>query len=175
MAFLCKANFVLFRFKSSDPHVKMKLFQAYCLSFYGSSLWRLDCPELNSLSVAFNNVIRRIWNLPQRSHTSVVHCLGSTGGIHNIIFSRFCTMFNACISYASPLIRSIFTVSAQSCNSNFIGYNFLYGHTHCKHYKHGYIVCSQLMREIRSEEFYIPGFSTDELDIIVSTSSTMQL
>ena len=81
MAFLHKANFVLFQFKSSDPHVKMKLFQAYCLSFYGSSLWRLDCPELNSLSVAFNNVIIRIWNMPQRSHTSVVHCLGSTGGI----------------------------------------------------------------------------------------------
>ena len=101
----------------------MKLFQAYCLSFYGSSLWRLDCLELNSLSVAFNIVIRRIWNLPQRSHTSVAHCLGSTGGIHNIIFSRFCTMFNACISHASPLIRSIFTVSAQSCNSNFIGYS----------------------------------------------------
>ena len=126
MAFVCKANFVLFRFKSSDLHVKMKLFQAHCLSFYGSSLWRSDCPELNSLSVAFNNVIRRIWNLPQRSHTSVVHCFGSTG---NITFSRFCTMFNACVSHASPLIRSIFTVSAQSCNSSFIGYNFLYGHT----------------------------------------------
>ena len=116
MAFLHKANFVLFRFKSSDPHVEMKLFQAYCLSFYGSSLWRLHCPELNSLSVFFNNVIRRIWNLPQRSHTSVVHCLRSTEGIHNIIFSRFCTMFNACISHASPLIRSIFRVSAQSCS-----------------------------------------------------------
>ena len=31
MAFLRIANFVLFQFKSSDPHVKMKLFQAYCL------------------------------------------------------------------------------------------------------------------------------------------------
>jgi len=31
MAFLRKAKFVLFQFKSSDPHVKMKLFQAYCL------------------------------------------------------------------------------------------------------------------------------------------------
>ena len=141
------------------------------LSFlYGSSLWRLDCPELNSLSVAFNNVMRRIWNLPQRSHTSIVHCLRSTGGIHNIIFSRFCTMFNA---HASPLIRSIFKVIAKSCSSNFIGYNLLYGHTHCKHYKHDDIVCSQLIREICSDEFYIPGFSTDKLDIIVSTSSTM--
>ena len=78
--------------------------------------------------------------------------LGSTRGIHDIIFSRFCMMF---ISHASCLFRSIFTVSAQSCNSNFIGYNFLYGHTHCKHYKHGYIVFSQLIREIRSDEIYI--------------------
>ena len=130
------------------------------------------CPELNSLSVAFNNVIRRIWNLPQRSHNSVVYCLGSTGGIHS---TRFCMMFSACISHASPLICSIFTVTAQSYNSNFIGYNFLYSHTPCKHYKHDHVAFSQLFREIRSDEFYIPGFSTDELDITVSTSSTMQL
>ena len=174
MAFCAKLTLFCFGL-NPDSHVKMKLFQAYCLSFNGSSLWRLDCPELNSLSVAFNNVIRSIWNMPQRSHTLVVHCLGSTGGIHNNIFSRFCMMFNACISHASPLIHSVFTVSAQPCNSNFIGYNFLYGHTHCKQYKHGYIVCSQLIREIHSDKFYIPGFSTDELDIIVSTSSTMQL
>ena len=41
--------------------------------------------------------------------------------------------------------------------------------------EHGYIVFSRLIREICSDEFYIPGFSTDELDIIVSTSSAMQL
>ncbi len=35
MAFLRKANFVRFRFKSTDPLVKMKLFQAFCLSLYG--------------------------------------------------------------------------------------------------------------------------------------------
>ena len=93
-------------------------------------------------------------------------------GIHDIIFSRFCMMFNACISHASHLIHSIFTVSAHSCNSNFIGYNFLYGHTHCKHCKHIHCLYSRLIRKIRSDEFYIPGFSTDH---IVSTSSTMQL
>ena len=31
MALLRKAKFVLLQFKSSNPHVKMKLFQAYCL------------------------------------------------------------------------------------------------------------------------------------------------
>ena len=40
-------------------------------------------------------------------------------------------------------------------------------------YMHGHIAFSRLIKEIRSDEFYIPGFSTDELDIIVSTSYTI--
>ena len=36
------------------------------------------------------------------------------------------------------------------------------------------MVTLQLIKEIRSDELYIPGFSTDELDIIVSTSSTIK-
>ncbi len=60
MAFLRKANFVLFRFKGTDSLVKMKLFQAYSLSFYDCPLWRLDCAELKSLNTSFNNVVRRI-------------------------------------------------------------------------------------------------------------------
>ena len=79
MSFIRKANTVLFRFKCTDPLTKMKLFQSYCFSLYGSCLWRLDCEELNSLSASFNNIIRRIWNLPRISRTSIV-------GIHNIVY-----------------------------------------------------------------------------------------
>ena len=46
-----------------------RLFHAYSLALYGSSLWRLDCPDLHSLNVSFNNVIRRIWNLPRNCCT----------------------------------------------------------------------------------------------------------
>ena len=82
MSFIRKANTVLFRFKCTDPLTKMKLFQSYCLSLYGSCLWRLDCEELNSLSVS---IIRRIWNLPRISHTSIVHSVGSVVSIHIIV------------------------------------------------------------------------------------------
>ena len=76
MSFIRKANTVLFHFKCTNPLTKMKLFQSYCLSLYGSCLWKLDCEELNSHSVSFNNIIRRIWNLPHTSHTSIVHSSG---------------------------------------------------------------------------------------------------
>ena len=38
MSFIRKANTVLFHFKCTDPLNKMKLFQSYCLSQYGSCL-----------------------------------------------------------------------------------------------------------------------------------------
>jgi len=130
-SFLRKANGVLFRFSFADVTTKMRLFQSFCLSLYGCALWKLDSAALNSFSVAFHNVIRRIWNLPRRSHTAIVQSLASTGGIHNIVYSRFCGLFRSASVHSSGLIRSIFSDSAQTCNSNFIVYNvFVWSHSH---------------------------------------------
>ena len=108
MSFIRKANTVLFRFKCTDPLTKMKLFQSYCLSLYGSCLWRLDCEELNSLSASFNNIIRRIWNLPRISCTSIVHSVGSVVGIHNIVYNRFSSLCTSALASfpGSPRART---------------------------------------------------------------------
>ena len=50
-----KANYVLVTFSSVH-----KLYQSYCLSLYGSSLWSLSCSALRSLEVAFNYILRKI-------------------------------------------------------------------------------------------------------------------
>ena len=63
-----KANYVLVTFPSVGPLVLTKLYQSYCLSLYSSCLWSLSCPALHSLEVAFNNILRKIWKLPRRSH-----------------------------------------------------------------------------------------------------------
>ena len=107
MSFICKANIVLFHFKCTDPLTKMKLFQSYCLSLYGSCLWRLNCEELNSLSVSFNNIIRRIWNLPGISHTSIVHSVGSVVCIHNIVYIRFSSLCSTAMFHSSSLVCTI--------------------------------------------------------------------
>ena len=162
MSFICKANTVLFHFKCTDPRTKMKLFQSYCFSLYGSCLWRLDCEELNSLSASFNNIIRRIWNLPRISRTSIV-------GIHNIVYDRFSSLCTSALFHPSSLVHTIFTDSSRTCNSNFIGYNCLYGASHCKSYSSSHHVTNgNLVREIRSTHTFIPHFSHSELEAIVS-------
>ena len=94
MPFIRKANSVLYCFRATDPVTKMRLFHAYCLSLYGCSLWRLDCPALRSLGVAFNQVIRRIWHLPRNYHTAIVHSVGLISSIFNIVFARFRKFFH---------------------------------------------------------------------------------
>ena len=107
MVFIRQANSVLFRFKGCDPETKMKLFNAYCLSLYGYALWRLDAPVIRSLHVSFNNVIRRIWNLPHNCHTSIAHAVRLTKSIYNIIYSRFIRLRSTALSHPSSFIRSV--------------------------------------------------------------------
>ena len=35
-------------------------------------------PEIRSLETAYNNLIRKIWNLPRRCHTAILHHVAST-------------------------------------------------------------------------------------------------
>ena len=174
MSFIHKANTVLFRFKCTNPLTKMKLFQSYCLSLYGSCLWRLDCEELNSLSVSFNNIIRRIWNLPRISRTSIVHLVGSVVSIHNIVYNKFSSLCTSAMPHPSSLVRTIFTDSSRACNSNFIGYNCSYGTSRCKSYACVHIAMGNLIREIRSTHSFIPHFSHSELEPIVSAAVSLQ-
>ena len=70
------------------------------------------------------------------------------------------------MSHSSPFVRSVFVVSLQSCNSNFIGYNVLFGSRQCKSYSSDDAM-GQLIREIRSTHHHIPNFSPPELNAIV--------
>ena len=47
-----KANLMLYTFSAADPVVKSRLLQSYCLSLYGSALWKLLCPAIHSIEVS---------------------------------------------------------------------------------------------------------------------------
>jgi len=46
---------MIYTFSADDPVVKSRLLQSYCLSLYGSALWKLSCPAIHSIGVSFNN------------------------------------------------------------------------------------------------------------------------
>ena len=71
---VCRSNRMLQTFTGVYPFVKTKLLNAFCLSLYGSSLWKLSCKSISIIEVSLNKVLRKVWHLPRNSHTAIVHC-----------------------------------------------------------------------------------------------------
>ena len=55
-----KSNCLITYFPSVGPVILTKLFQSYCLSLYGCSLWKLSNPTIQNIEVAFNKILRKI-------------------------------------------------------------------------------------------------------------------
>jgi hypothetical protein len=124
-----KANSVLCKFSALDPFVKCFLIKSYCLSLYGSPLWSLSSSSIKLIEVALNKLLRKVWNLPHKSHTGIVHCTAQIPTVSNMLYDRFCSLFSCAISSYSSVVRSVFADSAQYVYS-FTGYNFVYGYDH---------------------------------------------
>ena len=129
----CKANSILCTFHCADPVVKTFLIQSFCLSLYGGILWKLNTSGINRLEVALNKILRKIWHLPPRSHSSIVHIVAQVNTVKNLLYYRFLTFLKNTLSSPSPLVRSVFH---DTCHLAYFfnGYNSRYGHTHLKFY-----------------------------------------
>ena len=85
------------------PLTKTKLMQSFCLiSLYGSSLWKACSAELRSLEVAFYNLLRKIWNLPLRCHTGILHC------VNNVVIDRCSKLVISAKKAGSQLLTDVF-------------------------------------------------------------------
>ena len=144
-----KANFLLHTLHSTDVLTKTFLFKSYCLPLYGCSLWSLGSPSIKTIDVALNKILRKVWKLPSRSHTGVVHCVARVSTISNILFQRFHSLLSKASSSSSTLIRTIFRDSTFHPFS-FAGYNFCCGHHHLREYTTAEINKGLLIRSIRN-------------------------
>ena len=84
------------------------LLRSFCLSLYGCALWRLDSKAITGIEVAFNKVLRRIWNLSFNSHTRIVHCAIRLFSIFNLISARSSFLLFSALSSSSFPIAFIF-------------------------------------------------------------------
>ena len=105
----------------------------YCLSLYGCPLWSLSSKSLNCLQIVLNKILRKVWNLPIRSHLSVVHCIARVPSVTNIFLSRFDRLLFPVPQLTSPIVSLIFDQVAV-LPYNFLGYNNLYGENYFKIY-----------------------------------------
>ena len=143
-----KANSLLCTFKFLDPLIMTFLLKFYCLSLYGCCLWSLNTPAIRIIEIALNKVLRKIWHLPSRAHTGIVHCVAQVHTISNMLYDRFQLFLSKASSSSSSLIRSIITESGYHVNC-FTGYNLHYGHSHVRHFYNSDINRAIIIRSIR--------------------------
>ena len=128
-----KANLIMNTFRFSDPFVLTYLFKTYCLSLYGSNLWSLSSNTLKHLQVSINKILRKIWNLPPNSHTSIVLETAGLSFLSNMIINRFEKFIFVCMESGNPIVKLITCDSVCLAYSS-IGYNFMYNQLHLNHF-----------------------------------------
>ena len=68
-----RSNYLIRTFSRCCLQVKTMLFSAYCSSLYCAPLWvSFKCTSIRKLSVAYNNVFRRLLSLPRRCSASAM-------------------------------------------------------------------------------------------------------
>ena len=68
--FVIKVNSFLGDFTNVSAAVKFDLFQSYCMSFYGSNI--CDLGNIECMYTEWRKAIRRIWNVPYRTHSNLL-------------------------------------------------------------------------------------------------------
>ena len=144
-----KANSLFCIFRVVDPFVKCFLFKSYCLSLYGCSLWSHSSSSLKLCEVALKKSLRKLWCLPRKSHSTIVHCVAQIDTISAIALSRFHSLRCSALSSSSPLVKSVFSVSSSIVYS-FTGYNSVYGANHVIDYSYSDLSIAYMIRRIRN-------------------------
>jgi hypothetical protein len=97
-------NKVLYNFRKVDCQTKTRLVKAYCTSFYGAELWDLSQSNIESLCIAWRKGIRRVWQLPNTTHSALIPYLSDTLPLLDMFYLRMLNFVYRCLRSASPLI-----------------------------------------------------------------------
>ena len=127
--------------------VKSKLLQVYCLALYGSALWNISSGSLKTIEVAFNNILRRIWSVPQHTHTRILHCLAGLSSVFKMVLARSKSLIYSASSSSFP-VSVIFHEASQLAHT-FAGFNNLFGLCYTKNYFPEDRLCADTIRGYR--------------------------
>lgn len=100
-------NNVLCYFGKLDYSVKIKLLKSYCSSLYGSVLWDLSNPCIESVCTSWRHGLRRIFGLPYNAHSFLLPVLSCSLPVIDELFKRSVLFAQRCLTSDCALIRSV--------------------------------------------------------------------
>ena len=88
----CRLNSLLADFSHCDSVTLSILFKTYCMNLYGSQMWRYNDKTTRSFYTCWRKAIRRLYNIPYRTHNILVHHIINSYPIDVVLEKR-------CIKY----------------------------------------------------------------------------
>jgi len=82
-------------FKCIPTDTMYFLFKTYCMPLYGSQLWDLSSPATNKFYVAWRKSIRYLFDLPRRTHCSLLNYICDDAQISYQMCCRFLNFFKS--------------------------------------------------------------------------------
>ena len=109
--FVCKVNSFLANFPNVSSLVKNSLFQQYCMSLYGTNSCMLDHHNIKEVQVAWRKAIRRVWNLPYKTHRALLPHVAEQFPIDVVMYKRFVNHFISGLSHENKSVSQVFKSS----------------------------------------------------------------
>ena len=119
--FIGKANSVIANFRTVQRDVCTQIFNSQCCSFYGCEAWKLYHPDVNAFFTTWRKAVRRLWNLPYTTRSSLLPHLMKCKPIQQQIYQRCLAMCTAMLKSENEKINFISNLSLK--NSGIIGQN----------------------------------------------------
>jgi hypothetical protein len=102
-----QVNKILCNFRNVNCLTKTRLVKAYCTSFYGAEIWDLSHSGIESICTAWRKGIRRIWQIPNNTHSAVLPGLCNTMPLIDMFYKRMLNFVYKCLTSKSLLVNFI--------------------------------------------------------------------
>ena len=103
--------------KCPYPIVFLNLIIIYMSHFYGSNLWNLF--DIENVLIAWNNVIRNVFNLPRRTHRYLIEPISGSPHVLTLLTNRFLKFYNSLYCSPKKIISNLRKLQEIDCRSNF--------------------------------------------------------
>ena len=119
-----RTNLLMSRFSFCPVDVRLKLFNSYCSSFYGSPLYSLSAifRTFQKLNISYKKCLKRVMKLNVCTKSKLIAPLTQKPELRIQLLIRFCKFLKHCLTSDNPLLHTV----SMSCYNSFsiVGQNF---------------------------------------------------
>lgn len=116
-------NILMAQFSHVSMAVKYKLFRSFCMSVYGAALWNFESRNCESFYVAWRKCIKRLFGIPQRTHSYLISHICCDFPVNVQLHCRFVNFVESCIASKNELVRVACCIGIANPNSNIASSN----------------------------------------------------